>query len=559
MSNCPPTRNNRSAARLRARNRLELGYKSLITTPLRDMAGIYALPSGVVRILLLLLLFLLYFKKAFDSVHHQLLWYKLSTIGVSTNFLRLLIDIYTNAQSCIQLNGKYTDSFLCSIGVRQGCPLSPILFTLFTHDLLVEIRKVCGIKLGHRKVSGLMFADDLVLLADNPQDLQAGLNALQEYCSKWALTVNHNKTKVLIFGRFGSPSTFVWSYNGTSLEQVLSYRYLGIIFSNTGSFATAVKTLCQSALKVINRIETMSREQGGFSPDVMCSLFSALVQPILEYGCEIWGVTYHQIIEKVLLKFCKGMLGLPPNASTIAVYGETGTFPQWLRIYYRVIKYYVRIHVSSPPLVFEALTVLKTLPTKKRNWNTSVSQTIMKYTNTQSINASQISMTDIKKNLQDSYIATWREQLWNDIRQSGRNKLRTYRLFKTVFAWEFYLSRITKRSHMIAMARFRTSCHSLAIETGRYTIPPTPPEHRLCTYCTSGKIDDELHFITECCHLDNYRRSLYNTAMQYNTEFNSLSNMRKMCYLFETNNTPTIRKLGWYIFSCFEFRKSVRL
>ena len=112
--------------------------------------------------------------------------------------MRLLIDIYANAQSCIQLNGKYTDSFLCSIGVRQGCPLSPILFTLFTHDLLVEIRKVCGIKLGHRKVSGLMFADDLVLLADNPQDLQAGLNALQEYCSKWALTVNHNKTKVLI-------------------------------------------------------------------------------------------------------------------------------------------------------------------------------------------------------------------------------------------------------------------------------------------------------------------------------------------------------------------------
>ena len=107
-----------------------------------------------------------------------------------------------------------------------------------------------------------------------------------------------------------------------------------------------MKTLCQSALKVINRIETMSREHGGFSPDVMCSLFSALVQPILEYGCEIWGVTYHQIIEKVLLKFCKGMLGLPPNASTIAVYGETGTFPQWLRIYYRVIKYYVR-YLSS--------------------------------------------------------------------------------------------------------------------------------------------------------------------------------------------------------------------
>ena len=161
--------------------------------------------------------------------------------------------------------------------------------------------------------------------------------------------------------------------------------------------------------------------------------------------------------------------------------------------------------MSASPLVFEALTVLKSLPTKKRNWNTSVSQMIMKYMNTQPINASQISMTDIKKNLQDSYITTWREQLWNDIWQSSRNKLRTYRLFKTVFAWEFYLSRITKRSHMVAVARFGTSCHSLEIMTGRYTIPPTPPEHRLCTYCTSGKVD---HFITECCHLENYKKSL---------------------------------------------------
>ena len=83
------------------------------------------------------------------------------------------MSIYANAQSCIQLNGRHTESFFCSVGVRQGCPLSPILFNLFTHDLLNEIRQVCGVMLGPRKVSGLMFADDLVLLANNPLDLQA--------------------------------------------------------------------------------------------------------------------------------------------------------------------------------------------------------------------------------------------------------------------------------------------------------------------------------------------------------------------------------------------------
>ena len=41
--------------------------------------------------------------------------------------------------------------------------------------------------LGPRRLCGLMFADDLVLLAESPQDLQAGLNALQDFCSKWAL------------------------------------------------------------------------------------------------------------------------------------------------------------------------------------------------------------------------------------------------------------------------------------------------------------------------------------------------------------------------------------
>ena len=63
--------------------------------------------------------------------------------------------------------------------------------------------------------------------SQNPQDLQAGLNVLQQYCLKWALTVTHSKTKVLIFGSFGSPSTFVWSYNGTPLEQVFSYLIFG--------------------------------------------------------------------------------------------------------------------------------------------------------------------------------------------------------------------------------------------------------------------------------------------------------------------------------------------
>ena len=302
-------------------------------------------------------------------------------------------------------------------------------------------------------------------------------------------------------------------------------------------------------------INTISRERGGLTPDVMCRLFSALVLPILNYGCEIWGVTSHQILERAVLKFYKDMLGLPPNASTISVYGETGTFPLWLRFYYQVIKYYIRAHNNAPPLVSEALTILKHLPSKRKNWNIRVSEIITKYTSSQCINASQINMSIVKMKLQESYIDSWKEKLWNDSRQNGGNKLRTYRLFKMDFSWELYLSSIIKRSHLVAMARFRASCHSLAIETGRYHKPPIPPECRICIYCNSGKVDDELHFITECLHLHYFRKSLYETAMLYNTEFVNLSNMGKLCYLFGTNNIFTIRKLAWYICCCFNYRK----
>ena len=144
-----------------------------------------------------------------------------------------------------------------------------------------------------------------------------------------------------------------------------SYRYLGFVFSLNELFTKAVNTLCQSALEVINMINSISTGNGGLSPDVMCSLYSAMVQPVLEYGCEIWGVKCYPALENIPLKFCKDMLGLLSNNSNIAVCGETGTFHQWLWNFHRAIKYYVRIHTIAPHVVLEVLGLLKKTSGKK--------------------------------------------------------------------------------------------------------------------------------------------------------------------------------------------------
>ena len=69
--------------------------------------------------------------KAFDSINHDLMWFKLSTIGLSTKMLEMLQPMYGNARSVVSYDG-YTE---CQKGVRQGCPLSPLLFFLFVSDL----------------------------------------------------------------------------------------------------------------------------------------------------------------------------------------------------------------------------------------------------------------------------------------------------------------------------------------------------------------------------------------------------------------------------------------
>ena len=83
------------------------------------------------------------------------------------------------------------------------------------------------------------------------------------------------------------------------------------------------------------------------------------------------------MLERIPLRFCKDMLGLPLNASNVAVYNETGTCPQLLRNFYRAIKYYVRIHTTAPCLVVDALELLK--KTSGRNWNRSICEILRKY------------------------------------------------------------------------------------------------------------------------------------------------------------------------------------
>ena len=151
----------------------------------------------------------IYFKKAFafDSVDHQLLFHKLYSLSFDSKLFRLLVSTYGKALSCMLVNGKLTESFQCNVGVRQGCPMSPILFSFFTSDLMHALGN-CGVWLENFFVPGLIFADYIVLFSEDKEGLQTSMDRLYTYCSEWKLKVNKKINLKLL--HFQTPQRKNW-------------------------------------------------------------------------------------------------------------------------------------------------------------------------------------------------------------------------------------------------------------------------------------------------------------------------------------------------------------
>ena len=145
------------------------------------------------------------FTKAFDYVVRDILWYKLIKLGVCGKILNVIMSMYRNIKSKVQLDNMVSFGFTCELGVRQGECLSPFLFAMYLNDLEEEfnLKGSEGIDVGMLKMFLILYADDIVLFSDSAAELQKKLDILHEYCYRNRLTVNTNKTKVMIFRKGG--------------------------------------------------------------------------------------------------------------------------------------------------------------------------------------------------------------------------------------------------------------------------------------------------------------------------------------------------------------------
>ena len=258
-------------------------------------------------------------KKAFDSIWHQGLFYKIIQNGVGGEAYDISTCMYTENKCAVWIGNKRTEFFTQGCGVRQGCNLSPALFNIYINELavLLEQSAAPGLTLFDKEVKCLLYADDLVLLSPTEQGLQQHLNLLEQYCQNWALAVNLKKTKIMIFQKKPrcQENRYKWTLGNTALEHTLNYTYLGLTITASGSFCMAVNALKEKARRAIYAIKRQLLKLN-IPIKIWSKLSDSVIQPIALYGSEVWGQQSQQNYtawdkhppETLHTEFCRNIL-----------------------------------------------------------------------------------------------------------------------------------------------------------------------------------------------------------------------------------------------------------
>ena len=140
--------------------------------------------------------------KAFDRVWRDGLFYLLWKFGVKGKIWRLICEMYKHVTNKVLFGGFQSDWYKQEYGVKQGCVLSPTLFNILMNELISELKKSnIGPQLIDQTLNSLLFADDIVLMADSESNLEKLLDITCNFAKKWNLKINQSKSKVMVIGK----------------------------------------------------------------------------------------------------------------------------------------------------------------------------------------------------------------------------------------------------------------------------------------------------------------------------------------------------------------------
>lgn len=240
------------------------------------------------------------FSRAFDTVIHSLLIFKLRKYGFPEWFLSWLNSYLHNRIQFVNIKGSLSVPILVTSGVPQGSHVGPLLFNIFINDIFSIIR-FCQF---------LLFADDLKLFLhiSNLSDclmIQSDIDSLYNWSVSNGLHLNKDKCFIISFTKSRIVVPFDYHINGNILSRVSQIKDLGVLFDSSLTFIPHIDSLSGKALRTLGFITRNSQD---LSIAAFRVLYLTLIRSVMSYASIVWSPYYANHIfslEKVQNKFLR--------------------------------------------------------------------------------------------------------------------------------------------------------------------------------------------------------------------------------------------------------------
>jgi len=252
-------------------------------------------------------------RAAFDSVDREILLRMMRRRGVRESIVERVWEVLRETKGRVRVGEDLGEGFWMARGVRQGCPLSPLLFSMLMADLEEEMGKVKwgGVKLGGRRIYSLAYADDIVLVAEEEGGMRSMLERMEIYLDGKGLELNREKTKVIRFkrggGRMGKVS---WRWKGREIDEVKEIKYLGYTLQRNGGQEAQIRDRVARGAAILGQVWGIGKRRFGRDWKRRIWLFDKLVWTVMSYGVEIWGWKEREGMERLQDRYLRWVLGV---------------------------------------------------------------------------------------------------------------------------------------------------------------------------------------------------------------------------------------------------------
>ena len=487
------------------------------------------------------------FQKAFDCINRDNLFSKILDKSVDGKIYFAIKSLYKDNEASVRVNDYLTDWFTCSNGVRQGDTLSPTLFSIYINDLAEEINVLdIGVNMGDFKVSNLLYADDVVIVANNENDLQTMLNTLHSWSKRWAIDINKTKSKIVHFRKANvTKSNFDFKVGEKNIAVDHRYKYLGTYFTEFMNFTEHADILGDSGGRALGSVVAKLKKSNHMNYSTYTKLYESGVTPIVDYGSEVWGYKNYNKPNIIQNKAMRVFLGVHRFAPVAGLEGDMAWLSPQYRRWLSILRYWNRLLKMNDDRLPKKMFNYMLTQEESSNWCNNVSNILEVLELTESfINRLQVDISDCREKLVSRQQAQWLRTVME------KPKLRFYAVFKNSLKSEKYVEMNLSSYERSVLAQIRLGILKLHIETGRFT--NTKLEDRVCKICNNGEIEDETHFLFNCDAYEIPRIRFIEKIYEQRPHFHYLEDRDQLHFIFYEIPRVTAK----FIITCLEIRKN---